>query len=64
MSQPSDDWSLLDICWRDLLEKDDRTSPAEYPDMVLISREELRDLMGLAHDEGLGLGKMEGRRET
>jgi hypothetical protein len=27
--------------WRGLLEKDDRTSPADYPDMALITRDEL-----------------------
>lgn len=27
--------------WLDLQEKDDRTSPEEYPDMCLITRDEL-----------------------
>jgi hypothetical protein len=27
--------------WLDLLEKDDRTSPPEYPDMALITKDEL-----------------------
>lgn len=31
--------------WQDLLEKDDRTSPEEYPDMALITFEEFRDAM-------------------
>lgn len=31
--------------WMDLVEKTDRTSPAEYPEMVLITFEELRDYM-------------------
>jgi len=30
--------------WQALLDKDDRTSPAEYPDMVLVTREELRQI--------------------
>lgn len=29
--------------WQDLLDKDDRTSPAEYPDMVLITFEEFNE---------------------
>ena len=29
--------------WQDQLEKDDRTSPEEYPDMALITFEEFRD---------------------
>lgn len=33
----------LDAVWQALVEKDDRTSPEEYPDMVLITRDELRD---------------------
>jgi len=33
--------SLLEQSWQALLDKDDRTSPAEYPDMCLITREEL-----------------------
>lgn len=28
-------------CWQDLLDADDRTSPEDYPDMCLITREEL-----------------------
>lgn len=31
--------------WQDLVDKDDRTSPEEYPDMALITREELADYM-------------------
>jgi hypothetical protein len=31
---------IIAALWRDLLEKDDRTSPAEYPDMALITRDE------------------------
>lgn len=31
----------LDQAWQDLCEKDDRTSPEEYPEMCLITREEL-----------------------
>lgn len=32
---------IVDHIWQGLLDKDDRTSPEEYPDMVLISRDEL-----------------------
>ena len=35
--EPSEETERL---WRDLLEKDDRTSPAEYPDMALITHDE------------------------
>ena len=35
-------------CWQDLLDKSDRTSPEEYPDMALITREELFDYMNSA----------------
>lgn len=31
--------------WHDLIEKDDRNSPEEYPDMALISFEELQAYM-------------------
>jgi hypothetical protein len=30
------------MLWRDLCEKSDRTSPAEHPDMVLVTLDELR----------------------
>lgn len=33
--------TLVDRLWQDLCEKDDRNSPAEYPDMLLISHDEL-----------------------
>lgn len=39
---------LLDQCWSDLVEMTDRTSPEEYPDMCLITREELGDFLRLA----------------
>lgn len=35
--------------WQDLVDKDDRTSPEEYPDMALITREELADYMEASH---------------
>lgn len=43
----------FDELWQELVEKDDRTSPAEYPDMALITREELRRAFaaGLAQGE-------------
>jgi hypothetical protein len=34
-----------DDAWRDLVEKDDRNSPEDYPEMCLITFEELRDFM-------------------
>ncbi|WDA37826.1 hypothetical protein [Sphingobium sp. YC-XJ3] len=34
--------------WQELVEYDDRTSPEEYPDMALITIEELRAFMGAA----------------
>ncbi|KER37251.1 hypothetical protein AL00_06140 [Sphingobium indicum F2] len=34
--------------WQELVEYDDRTSPEEYPDMALITFEELRAFMGAA----------------
>lgn len=37
-----------DEAWQDLLDKDDRTSPADYPEMCLISREELAGYMSAA----------------
>ncbi len=41
--------------WQELIEKDDRTSPAEYPDMALITFDEFRALLATprpAGDEG------------
>lgn len=35
----------LEAAWQELCERDDRTSPAERPDMCLITREELADFM-------------------
>lgn len=34
-------------CWQDLIEKDDRTSPADTPEMALITFDELRDYIAL-----------------
>lgn len=34
--------------WQDLVDKSDRTSPEEYPDMALITRDELADYMSAA----------------
>lgn len=31
--------------WQELIERDDRTSPAEYPEMALITRDELAEFM-------------------
>ena len=46
---------LLDQCWSTLVEMTDRTSPEEYPDMCLITRDELDRFLRLAAkpaDEG------------
>ena len=42
--------------WQDLLEKDDRTSPEDYPDMALITADELQAYMLAARDEGRAEG--------
>ncbi|WP_367347605.1 hypothetical protein [Sphingobium yanoikuyae] len=42
----------VDDAWQDLVDKDDRTSPEEYPDMALITREELADYMQAAQSRG------------
>lgn len=39
------DPAIVEVEWQTLLDKDDRTSPAEYPDMCLIRRQELSDAM-------------------
>lgn len=44
----SDIANLVSEVWDDLLNKDDRTSPPEHPDMVLITRNELADALSLA----------------
>jgi len=47
--------TTTDELWQDLLDKDDRNSPAEYPDMILITREEFEVAVtvggGQAQDE-------------
>jgi len=35
----------VEAAWQDLIEKDDRTSPEEYPDMALITRGDLAGYM-------------------
>lgn len=40
--------STVEELWRNLLEKDDRTSPEDYPDMALIKFEEFAGYIGLA----------------
>lgn len=35
----------VESLWQEILEKDDRTSPAEYPEMALITFEEFRDAL-------------------
>lgn len=36
---------IVDFVWQGLLDKDDRTSPEEYPEMCLIEREELSSII-------------------
>jgi len=40
---------LADREWQDLLDKDDRTSPEEYPEMALIDRAEFGGVMSEAY---------------
>lgn len=42
-----------DKAWLDLSEVTDRTSPTEYPDMCLITSEELADYMHGAFQDGM-----------
>ena len=49
MTEPSE-WADL---WRDLCEKDDRTSPEEYPDMALLTFEEFCSLLAAARRRGI-----------
>ncbi len=37
--------SRISEAWQDLLDKDDRTSPDDYPEMCLITRDELANYM-------------------
>ena len=46
--------------WQDLLEKDDRTSPAEYPDMALITFTEFSAALQSAHAAGEAEGDRAG----
>jgi hypothetical protein len=39
---------ILDQSWETLLNQDDRTSPPEYPDMCLITRDELQQFLNSA----------------
>ena len=39
-----------DLFWQEMLDKDDRTSPEEHPNMVLITREELFNFISRAHN--------------
>lgn len=43
---------VLRDAWNDLLEKDDRTSPEDTPDMALITFEELYEFMCRAQRSG------------
>lgn len=49
----------VEDAWNDLLDKDDRTSPAEYPDMCLITMQELAGYMTAdAQEPAAGLKQM------
>jgi hypothetical protein len=45
------DTTHLDDAWQGLCDKDDRTSPAEYPEMVLVSYDELAAILKPLQDE-------------
>lgn len=48
MTQDLSDLKLEELvgrCWQHLCDKDDRTSPEEYPDMCLITCDELAEYM-------------------
>lgn len=47
--------TLIDTEWQGLLDKDDRTSPIDYPDMCLISKYELTMMVLNAMIEVIGL---------
>ena len=50
---------LTQNAWDDLINKDDRTSPSEYPDMALITSEELAEYMAMAIEFVLELRRKE-----
>ncbi|EQA97249.1 hypothetical protein [Sphingobium sp. HDIP04] len=50
--------------WQELVEYDDRTSPEEYPDMALITFEELRVFMGAASGATHPAPALDGVREA
>jgi hypothetical protein len=52
MSTPSIP-SLLKTEWQELVEKNDRTSPEEYPDMALITCDELAEIISRARAGGM-----------
>ena len=47
MTHPTDPVAAMREAWRDLCEKDDRTSPVEYPDMALITFDEFAAIRAL-----------------
>lgn len=44
---------IVSAIWQELLDKDDRNSPEEYPDMVLITLEELTDAVARGYSQGI-----------
>jgi hypothetical protein len=49
---------LTQRAWDDLINKGDRTSPPEYPDMTLITSEELAGYMAMAIEFVLDMRKL------
>lgn len=47
LTNPEPDKALVERAWQDLLDKDDRTSPEDYPEMCLITKDELADILAL-----------------
>ena len=43
--------SLAEDLWQELVEMDDRTSPEEYPDHALITREEFFGFLAIVREE-------------
>lgn len=45
--------AYIDDIWQELIEKDDRTSPAEYPEMALITYGEVIQICKRAEQQGV-----------
>lgn len=66
--EPALEWGrfadAVDIAWRRMLEMDDRNSPEEYPDMILIDRDELERAMEEACDAIIPDGHSQSRASS